>query len=929
MRGESLSSPEFVGRHPELALLRETLGRLLNAPLGTHEVVLVSGEVGIGKSRLIKEFLARAAGDGGGAGDRRYPSGLPEIHWNPDLARLKNALDATEGLGARESAALIAIFDQLETQPAQLASAIGHLLRPRRTRRLVILGFRSTGQLRDDVRRLVHRLILSEEGRQLRVVPLSEIETSEIAHSVLGRHPSSAERAWISSLSEGVPRIAIELAAGVKDMPAVPERLVDYADAVVRSVSDSAPMICRALSTARYGLTASMLAHLTSSSRIETDDAIQRMVDWGIVVGDGQSPRWRFSRQILASCASDPRVFAGQTNLRARLVGALASSLSYDPLDSVEMGYQHEALGDVRSAMHAYIAACRNGYQMKESRLDRSEAVDALHRIARVVAAGMPGPLVEPTLEACQTLAFVGRPDLALEVAKRAMMTCDPNAPSAPRLYRLAARYATAVGRPAEAEAAIAHSLALPSTFKPEDGARAQATSSAYYLVTGQLRSAISAAAEMRVDPLPDRDDAYIQTMAFSGNASCGMGLITAGIESLETAARLSHHLTSGPTTQAEVVNNLSFALARIDRLADAASAIASVGDAVGAIDAGASVDVLATSAHIDIQRGDYPPAARAIDRARRLCGTNDGRTLLDSLALRLDAIRGQQTPNLLGLRSTALASPRPDVWGSFGLAIADAAYWGALDAESALSALGSCLNRLSARDDRLWELELHTAISRLAADQSERARIVGDRQRVAEAIKTADDSARAVRDIVADIDPCGLGMRAAAISAAEFARATHQGRGDAYRQCARTMRGSDVLLDRLYVDYRCLEGETRPALSAIDQLGAKARSIGARPLAALVATIRRARTLHDVVPPIEDRGASGGLTGREVEVLRFLADGLSDRQIAERLGISKRTVSTHVSHILAKLSVGKRAEAALLARHLPENGDPRHARMS
>jgi DNA-binding NarL/FixJ family response regulator len=132
-----------------------------------------------------------------------------------------------------------------------------------------------------------------------------------------------------------------------------------------------------------------------------------------------------------------------------------------------------------------------------------------------------------------------------------------------------------------------------------------------------------------------------------------------------------------------------------------------------------------------------------------------------------------------------------------------------------------------------------------------------------------------------------------------------------------------------LYVDYRCLEGETRPVLSAIDQLGAKARSIGARPLAALVATIRRARTLHDVVPPIEDRGASGGLTGREVEVLRFLADGLSDRQIAERLGISKRTVSTHVSHILAKLSVGKRAEAALLARHLPENGDPRHARMS
>jgi DNA-binding NarL/FixJ family response regulator len=60
--------------------------------------------------------------------------------------------------------------------------------------------------------------------------------------------------------------------------------------------------------------------------------------------------------------------------------------------------------------------------------------------------------------------------------------------------------------------------------------------------------------------------------------------------------------------------------------------------------------------------------------------------------------------------------------------------------------------------------------------------------------------------------------------------------------------------------------------------------------------------------------GKSGGLEGlspRENDVLRMLADGLTDREIAQALVISPRTVETHVSNILHKLNVRKRAEAA------------------
>ena len=54
-----------------------------------------------------------------------------------------------------------------------------------------------------------------------------------------------------------------------------------------------------------------------------------------------------------------------------------------------------------------------------------------------------------------------------------------------------------------------------------------------------------------------------------------------------------------------------------------------------------------------------------------------------------------------------------------------------------------------------------------------------------------------------------------------------------------------------------------------------------------------------------------GRLTQRERQILHALEGGLTDRQIAESLMISARTVETHVSSILHKLGVRNRAEAA------------------
>jgi DNA-binding NarL/FixJ family response regulator len=56
------------------------------------------------------------------------------------------------------------------------------------------------------------------------------------------------------------------------------------------------------------------------------------------------------------------------------------------------------------------------------------------------------------------------------------------------------------------------------------------------------------------------------------------------------------------------------------------------------------------------------------------------------------------------------------------------------------------------------------------------------------------------------------------------------------------------------------------------------------------------------------------GLTPREVEVLRLVARGLSNKQIAERLVITRKTASNHVEHIYAKAGVSNRAQASLFA---------------
>ncbi|MEU5995502.1 AAA family ATPase [Spirillospora sp. NPDC047418] len=116
--------------------------------------------------------------------------------------------------------------------------------------------------------------------------------------------------------------------------------------------------------------------------------------------------------------------------------------------------------------------------------------------------------------------------------------------------------------------------------------------------------------------------------------------------------------------------------------------------------------------------------------------------------------------------------------------------------------------------------------------------------------------------------------------------------------------------LARALFDAACADladGDRAAAAARFDRAAGIAARLGAAPLARRISERARRAGLA---------GPSGGpLTARESEVMRLLARGRSNREIAEELVISPKTASVHVSNILAKLGVASRGEAVAAAR--------------
>jgi len=105
--------------------------------------------------------------------------------------------------------------------------------------------------------------------------------------------------------------------------------------------------------------------------------------------------------------------------------------------------------------------------------------------------------------------------------------------------------------------------------------------------------------------------------------------------------------------------------------------------------------------------------------------------------------------------------------------------------------------------------------------------------------------------------------------------------------------------------------------ITAVRKVGAGESLLDAKTTEALMKRIRQGK---------EEGGALAGLTDQERAVFELVGEGLTNRQIAARLFLAEKTVKNYVSHILAKLGMQRRTQAAVLAAELKSRKpDPGH----
>jgi DNA-binding CsgD family transcriptional regulator len=209
------------------------------------------------------------------------------------------------------------------------------------------------------------------------------------------------------------------------------------------------------------------------------------------------------------------------------------------------------------------------------------------------------------------------------------------------------------------------------------------------------------------------------------------------------------------------------------------------------------------------------------------------------------------------------------------------------------------------------WPLVAGAAGTCLVAARDERLRddttALADRLRtIAEKLETSGPAQQASRLTFAAADAqISGGSSAEVLEAWDQATAAWAAVSEPYPRAQALLHATEAAL---------AGGDRDGAAGRLRQAAAVAADLGADLLLQDIALLaRRGRIVLDVAVGAGDHG----LTGRELEVLRLVAAGRSNRDIANELFISPKTASVHVSNILGKLGAASRGEAAAKAHAL------------
>jgi predicted ATPase/DNA-binding CsgD family transcriptional regulator len=319
--------------------------------------------------------------------------------------------------------------------------------------------------------------------------------------------------------------------------------------------------------------------------------------------------------------------------------------------------------------------------------------------------------------------------------------------------------------------------------------------------------------------------------------------------------------------------------------------------------------------------QGDYAAAAAALDESLRLYrGLGHAAGLATSLnQLGQTALGSGEVGRAVALHEEALRTAREaaDDWRTtYSLNLLAVARLRAGDPAAAGEAAAAALSIARSRGDN-WGLALALAsLGRLALadenlDVAERdlnealslQREIGDRRGTVAALTSIAAVAKARGD--SSLEAARLAEAAAITRAVGERRALARMLIDLGAALARA--GDEAAARAHRAEARAIAAESgdAEAMAAAERLLREGQRSGRDDYSA------RAANPADAAP---DPAAQAGLTAREREVLCLLVDGLTNREIADRLFIGHRTVATHVLNILGKLGIESRTAAAAWA---------------
>ncbi|HYY80543.1 MAG TPA: AAA family ATPase [Actinomycetes bacterium] len=862
--------------------LRE-LGGLLAATEAGGRVVLLAGEAGIGKSALVQRFTEGHAGDArflaGACDPLLTPRALGPLH---DIARQAGGrLAELLASGGPREAVFAAFLDQLARPPRQVVvvedahwadEATLDLLvflgrRLERTPAMLIVTYRDDELGADHPLRGVLGALPQGLVHRVRLGPLSGEAVAELARRA-GRPASGL---W--ELTGGNPLLVTELLAA--EEPGVPATVWDLVLARLARLPAAAQEVVRlvAVVPTRAEL------WLLEEALAPPPAAVERCVAAGLLVMDQEAIGFR--HELLRQAVEGSLSPLARRQLHRQVLRALSDARGRE-VDIARLVHHARQADDLEAVLRHAPEAARQAAAVSAHR----EAVGHYQAVLPLQDR-LPPPARAELLEAYSIQAYLsGLAEQALDARQAALRIREAEGGSPERLgesLRWLSRMSWWAGRRREAEAAAARAIAVLERGEPGH----------------QLAMAYS-------------NQAQLDMLAYRAQAALAWAS-----RAMELARRLGDQETLG-----HALNNVGTA-----RLLS--------GDPGGRAD-------LEQGFEVAVAAGLFDHAGRAlVNLSSSAAEMRDYRHARDDLDRALAFVADHQlagyTSHLTGVRAR-LRLDQGDWAGAerdarAALAGAEPRRQGGITVVDALLALGRLQARRGDRDaaatlDEAAARVLPTGelqwIGPLSAARAEHAWLHGEAERAA--AEAARGFALAVRaghpwfagELAFWRWKAGAPPEVPAVAAEPYrlllagdwraAAGAWEALGCPYEQAQALAHGDEQA---------CLR-----ALRLLDGLGAGQAAQRLR------RQLRAAGALRVPRGPIRETAANpAGLTGRQLEVLRLLAAGQSNAEIAARLSLSVKTVDHHVSALLAKLAVGSRRQAAAAARRLGvalgEDGGP------